>query len=186
MLAITNTPEEIKEQVPHVEKLSIEQQLQLASANIRGTLESSLTAAAVATVGARMVQLDPDDQRDLFDCVKDLSTIKSREDAEETMKTILEILEPKGKGSNSLKDSLVEAVPSRQKHESWLIWISQKLRSLREDRGLTQEELANMAGLPQSHISRLEAGRHSPSMKTLQKLASALKVDVNSLSLLST
>ncbi len=184
MIAIKKSPE-VEKQVPHVEKLSIEQQLQLASANINGTLESSLTAAAVATVVARMVQLDPADQSDLFECMKDLSTIKSREDAEETMKTILEILEPRGHESSRLKDSLVEEIPSRQNHESWLIWISQKLKSLREERSLTQAELARRAGLLQSHISRLEAGRHSPSMKTLQKLADALKIDVNSLSLLS-
>ncbi|MDM8008608.1 MAG: helix-turn-helix transcriptional regulator [Phycisphaerae bacterium] len=46
---------------------------------------------------------------------------------------------------------------------------------------MVKKALASKSGLPQSHISRLEAGRHSPSHKTLEKLASALAVPVNRL-----
>lgn len=166
-----------------VKKLSIEQQLQLAAANFSGTLESQLTATAVAAVIARMVQLDEADQRDLFECVKDLGSIETREDAQDTMKTILEILEPKVVESSCLERGMAKTAPSRQTHESWLVWISQQLKRLREDKGLTQEQLAQAAGLPQSHISRLEAGKHSPSNKTLNRLAKALGIDVGSLTL---
>ena len=187
-LAIRKNAEEMceREHGVKVENLSIEQQLQLAAASFGGTLESKLTAAAVAAVVARMVQLDEADQRDLFECVKDLATIKTREDAEDTMKTILEILEPQVPGTCTVPADSLDEVHSRQTHDSWLVWISQKLKSLREERDLTQEELAKLAGLPQSHISRLEGGRHSPSMKTLQKLAKALDVEVGALTLLNT
>jgi transcriptional regulator with XRE-family HTH domain len=43
---------------------------------------------------------------------------------------------------------------------------------------LTQEQLAAKSGLPQSHISRIENAKHSPSLATLQKIAAALGVPV--------
>lgn len=56
--------------------------------------------------------------------------------------------------------------------------IGGKIKSLRQSRGLTQEALAERSGLPQSHISRIESGQHSPSQKTLEKLTSALDVKI--------
>jgi DNA-binding XRE family transcriptional regulator len=184
MLPITKNPG-IREQITHVENLSIEQQLQLAAANVGGTLESKLAAAAVATVIARMVQLDEQDQKDLWECVKDLGSLKTRQDVDDAMKTIIEILEPTDKSSLAMSSSALDDLHPRQTHESWLVWISEKLRTLRKQQNLTQGELAERAGLPQSHISRLERGVHSPSMKTLKKLANALQVDVGKLALLS-
>jgi transcriptional regulator with XRE-family HTH domain len=52
------------------------------------------------------------------------------------------------------------------------------IKELQLKAGWTQEQLAAESGLPQSHISRLEAGKHSPSRATLEKIAKALGVDV--------
>ena len=57
---------------------------------------------------------------------------------------------------------------------AWLASVSRRLREARRKTGLTQEELAERSGIPQSHISRLEGGKHSPSAKTLERLANAL------------
>ena len=35
------------------------------------------------------------------------------------------------------------------------------IKSLREKKGITQEKLAEMVGLKQPHIARIEAGKHS-------------------------
>lgn len=51
-------------------------------------------------------------------------------------------------------------------------------RGVLEDRerlGLTQRELADLAGIRQETISRLEAGKHSPNVKTMDKIDRALK-----------
>ena len=50
------------------------------------------------------------------------------------------------------------------------------LRSLREERGLTQYKLAQKAGLTPSAVSRLESGSRNPSRKTLVRLAQALEL----------
>ncbi len=53
------------------------------------------------------------------------------------------------------------------------------IKSLREDKGLTQEKLAEEAGLTRGYISRMEGGTYSvdsPSIKTLQKIAKGLSV----------
>jgi ribosome-binding protein aMBF1 (putative translation factor) len=41
-------------------------------------------------------------------------------------------------------------------------------------RGLTQRQLAEMAGVPQADISRIESGAGNPTEATLQRLATAL------------
>lgn len=52
------------------------------------------------------------------------------------------------------------------------------IKSLREDKGLTQEKLAEKANLTRGYISRLEKGVYpvdSPSIKTLKKIADGLR-----------
>lgn len=56
-----------------------------------------------------------------------------------------------------------------------------KLKTLRADRGLSQEALAKKTGLARAYIARLEIGRHDPSLSTLVKIAKALKVTVGEL-----
>jgi DNA-binding XRE family transcriptional regulator len=41
--------------------------------------------------------------------------------------------------------------------------------------GLTQQELARLAGVRQETISRLESGRHSPTIRTVDKIDAALQ-----------
>lgn len=46
---------------------------------------------------------------------------------------------------------------------------------------MTQEDLAKATGLTRGYISRLEIGRHSPTIGTLRKIAKALNVRVERL-----
>lgn len=54
-----------------------------------------------------------------------------------------------------------------------------KLRKTREDKGLSQAELAEKAGLQPSAISHFESGRRSPSLDNLRRLADALSVAID-------
>ena len=53
------------------------------------------------------------------------------------------------------------------------------LRKAREDKGLTQAELAQRGGLQPSAIAHFEAGRRSPSLDNLRRLADALSVSLD-------
>ena len=53
-----------------------------------------------------------------------------------------------------------------------------KLKALRAKRGMSQEALANKAGISRGYLLRLEAGRQDPSLGILTKLAKALRVKV--------
>lgn len=54
--------------------------------------------------------------------------------------------------------------------------FGQKLRTLRQARGMSQEALAEAAGLHRTHISLIERGRRSVRLETIQSLALALGV----------
>jgi len=49
---------------------------------------------------------------------------------------------------------------------------------LREDKGLSQRDLARITGLKQPQIARIESGDYLPTLETLWKLADALKAKV--------
>ena len=51
------------------------------------------------------------------------------------------------------------------------------LANLREQKSISQRKLAELAGVTNSTISRLEADLVKPDLKTLEKLANALRID---------
>jgi transcriptional regulator with XRE-family HTH domain len=57
--------------------------------------------------------------------------------------------------------------------------FGERLRKAREDRGLSQGELGQKAGLQPSAISHFESGRRSPSFDNLRRLADALSVTLD-------
>ena len=63
--------------------------------------------------------------------------------------------------------------------------VSQNLKVWRTRRGLTQTEIAERLGVSQSHFSRLELGKKSPSLRTLDRLARALEITVSDLTTVS-
>lgn len=52
--------------------------------------------------------------------------------------------------------------------------IIRQVISAREEKNLTQKQLADKIGITQSNISRLESGNYNPSLEFLQKIASGL------------
>lgn len=54
--------------------------------------------------------------------------------------------------------------------------ITENIRRVREERGLTQEALAELAGISHSHLSKVESGSRTIGMKTYIKILEALEV----------
>ncbi|MBK5242674.1 helix-turn-helix transcriptional regulator [Clostridium sp.] len=50
-----------------------------------------------------------------------------------------------------------------------------KLLEVRKSKCMTQKRLAYLSNISQSHISELETGKESPTLKTVENLAYALK-----------
>lgn len=59
--------------------------------------------------------------------------------------------------------------------------FGRKLQRARKKSGITQEKLADATRLSTTFIGLIETGRRRPSMKTLQKIASALNINMKDL-----
>jgi len=132
-------------------------------------------ALAVAVMRERLSQLSKEDQKDLFELLPAIVM----GDEEERSVAILAANEIINSAPATLRrmDLSGETTEPIEPIERWLAFFSKKLRESREKAGLTQQQLAEKAGIPQSHVSRLENKQHSPSAKTIQKLAIALNED---------
>jgi len=56
--------------------------------------------------------------------------------------------------------------------------LGEQLKKIRADKGLSQPELAELAGIEQSYLSKLENDKSLPSSEVLRKLLSAFKLSV--------
>lgn len=56
-----------------------------------------------------------------------------------------------------------------------------RVRQLRTSLGMSQEKLANMAGIDRAHMGHIERGTVSPSLKKVSQIAKAFDVSVESL-----
>src|SRR5215475_1822306 len=54
--------------------------------------------------------------------------------------------------------------------------LSERIRTIREEKKLSQGDIEMRTGLKRSYVSRLEHGRTIPSVATLEKFAQALEV----------
>ena len=54
--------------------------------------------------------------------------------------------------------------------------IGKRIKSIRKERGFTQEKLAEMIGIEPQSLSYMESGKFSPSPDTLQKMSNVLNV----------
>jgi len=56
--------------------------------------------------------------------------------------------------------------------------VGSALRAVRQARGMSQADLSKATGIPQSHVCNIENGTENPTIKTLNRLAEALKTSV--------
>ena len=60
----------------------------------------------------------------------------------------------------------------------YLISLGNRVRQLREEKGYTQTEFANLIGKDQPSINRMEKGRINPSYIYLIEVAEGLEIDI--------
>lgn len=54
--------------------------------------------------------------------------------------------------------------------------VSQTVRELRREKGLTQDVLSGLAGIARTHLTMIENGSKQPNFETLWRLALALEI----------
>ena len=65
-------------------------------------------------------------------------------------------------------------------HREVLTGFGTRVRQLRLDQNMSQEELADLAGLDRSYIGGVERGERNVSLINISKIADALKVTIES------
>ena len=67
---------------------------------------------------------------------------------------------------------------SRYRQAPVLVAVGKAVRSIRVERGMSQEDLAHLAGVDVSYLGRVERGDNNVAIITLQKIAASLGVSV--------
>ena len=86
----------------------------------------------------------------------------------------LEIEEPESEASP------LSLVPPQTEHKGGL-QVAQAVRDLRRSRNLSQRQLAARMNVPRTYISKIENAKATPTLSSLERLASALEVDITAL-----
>lgn len=70
------------------------------------------------------------------------------------------------------------STPSSEERDKTL-GMGEEIRRVRQSRGMTQQELADKAGMARTSITNIEAGRQKISLVLLERLAHALNCEVS-------
>jgi transcriptional regulator with XRE-family HTH domain len=62
--------------------------------------------------------------------------------------------------------------------ESLQIQVGNRIKALRESKGISQQDLADKSNIENTNISRIEAGRVNSTLATLSKISKALDVNI--------
>jgi transcriptional regulator with XRE-family HTH domain len=57
--------------------------------------------------------------------------------------------------------------------------LHEKIKILRKEKGISQQEFANQLGIHLTHVSRLENGHYQPSLEVLKKMMEIFKVSAD-------
>src|SRR5438105_1016382 len=83
-------------------------------------------------------------------------------------------------GTKSLTEPMLPEYPPADAHGNRpavayaRVSIARKIIEARKAAGLSQEQLARLAGIRQETLCRLETGKHSPTIRTVEKIDRAL------------
>lgn len=143
------------------------------------TVGDAALTMAIGIIVERVSRLPADDQKELYELVKGLGGARDPDEVEAIRVAMREILDQEQSGVKAL--DLQKASPRPDKLQRWVNFVAAKVQEFRKKAELTQIDLAKKTGLPQSHISRIESAKLSPSRETLEKIADALGRSISDL-----
>ncbi len=62
-----------------------------------------------------------------------------------------------------------------------VVKVGQRIQKYRTQRNLTQDQVAERAGISQKHLSRIEQGYHNPRFDMIIQIANALSIPIDAL-----
>ena len=130
---------------------------------------------AISVLSTQFAKLNKDDRSDMIELIGCMVESSDQDERQEIRATMIEILAGR-KSTATQMDFAGTLAPSK-----WAEHVGIKIRTLRTSASMTQQQLAEKAGLQQSHISRIESAEYSPTHMTLCKIAKALDVDVSTI-----
>lgn len=65
--------------------------------------------------------------------------------------------------------------------EQKVIDFGRRIREVRKSKGLSQEKLAELAGIDRSYVGNIERGEKNVTLKKIYEICDALEVDIKSL-----
>lgn len=131
---------------------------------------------ALQLVRESYTQLSAADRKDFYDLFRELKTTRDEEGIAEIFEALRELLDTRPLQVVAL--STEYQAPSREIQE-WMKVLSSRVKQARQEAKLTQMELAELTGIHQAHLSRIENAQNSPSHKTLAKIAKAVRRKVD-------
>jgi len=154
------------------------------SIGTQGPVMHQALTMALAILVERIQGLPKEDKCDLFELCKEVSHAKSEDETNSIVIAMREILEQQPGTIKKLdQPNPADESPSKGAGglHGWVRFIGDRIKKLREEKGMTQDDLAKASGLTQSHISRIEKHKHSPAHFTIEKIAGALGVSPSDL-----
>jgi DNA-binding XRE family transcriptional regulator len=138
--------------------------------------DEQLITLAIAVLQNRIDALPEDDRNELFELALELRRAEDAEESQSIWAAMREVLAQRPMTARRLPTPERPAPAGRAK--KWAQATGNRIRQLRAERDWTQTELAERAGLPQSHICRIERAEYTATNKTLQKIAKAFGVEL--------
>ena len=132
-----------------------------------------MVVLAMSVLGKRIEGIPKEDQDTLYALFREMASANGVEEQAMVRRAIREVLDQ--------SPVLATELPVRGETPGlakWSRYVGGRIKLLREKAGLSQSELAKLAKIPQSHLSRLENAEHSPTHKTLSRIAKALGIPV--------
>ncbi len=65
--------------------------------------------------------------------------------------------------------------------DDFLKWFGSRLREIRHKKGLSQEELAELAGIDRTYVGGVERGERNLSILSVKRFSDALGINVSNL-----
>lgn len=65
--------------------------------------------------------------------------------------------------------------------QKFLVSFGKRIASIRKERGITQEKLADMVEVHRTYIGFIEQGKRNPSVKNVYKITKALNINLSEL-----